>query len=180
MIPNLAVNFRKAHETRNLTPLIHTMNAILAYIVARLGEPSTWRGLFALLTALGITLHPDQVAAVTSLGLAAIGAVNVFRKERAVKLLIGALCVLSMTSCGLTNEQWKNIAVTTGKELGKQIPATAMRAYAQEMSKPSAKQPVAVNPAEWNQTPLLLPEVQAIPPADEKPGVFEALASLFR
>lgn len=121
------------------------MHTILAYLIARLGEPSTWRGLFALLTALGISLHPEQMAAITSLGLALIGAVNVFRKEQAVKLLIGGLCVLSMTSCGLTSEQWKNIALTTGKEIGKQLPATAMRAYATEMSKPSGKQPVAVN-----------------------------------
>ncbi len=59
------------------------MNSILSYVIARLGEPSTWRGLFALLTALGITLHPEQIAAITSLGLAAIGAINVLRKETA-------------------------------------------------------------------------------------------------
>lgn len=166
-------------QVQQLQTLIHPMHTILVYLIARLGEPSTWRGLFALLTALGISLHPEQMAAITSLGLALIGAVNVFRKEQAVKLLIGGLCVLSMTSCGLTSEQWKNIALTTGKEIGKQLPATAMRAYATEMSKPSGKQPVAVNPAQWNQAPILLPEVQATPPAEENPGVLAALLGLF-
>lgn len=168
-------------QVQQLETLLNPMNTVLAYLIARLGEPSTWRGLFELLTALGISLHPDQVASITTLGLAAIGTVNVFRKERAVKLLIGGLCVLSMTSCGLTTDQWKNIALTTGKELGKQLPATAMRAYATEMSKPSGKQPVAtVNPAEWQQTPILLPETQATPPAEENPGVLAALMNLFK
>ena len=54
-----------------------------------------------------------------------------------------------------------------------------MRAYATEVSKPSGKQPVAVNPAEWNQAPILLPEVQAAPP-EENPGVLAALFNLFK
>lgn len=85
------------------------------------------------------------------------------------KLLILTLCCLPLCSCaggkfmGLTGDQWGNVAMSTGKELGKQLPATAMQAYTAEKLKPSSKQPVAVNPAESNQAPLLLPPVEASP-----------------
>lgn len=53
----------------------------MKYILERLKEPSTWRGLFAVLTALGIKLHPEMQEAILTTGLALIGMVNVFRKE---------------------------------------------------------------------------------------------------
>jgi hypothetical protein len=49
-----------------------------SYILNRLAEPSSWRGLFALLTAAGISIAPDQQTAIVSLGLAAIGFVGTF------------------------------------------------------------------------------------------------------
>lgn len=48
------------------------------YIVNRLTEPSTWRGIIALLTAAGISLSPAQAAAITATGLAVIGIVGAF------------------------------------------------------------------------------------------------------
>jgi hypothetical protein len=48
------------------------------YILNRLREPSTWRGAFAMLTALGVVLRPDQQEAVISIGLAVVGALGVF------------------------------------------------------------------------------------------------------
>lgn len=51
---------------------------MVKYILARLGEASTWRGLAAIATAAGIGISPDQVAAITALGLAVIGAVGTF------------------------------------------------------------------------------------------------------
>ena len=54
---------------------------MLQWIIARLNEPSTYRGVAAILTAVGIILSPEQVAAITALGLATIGILNVFRKE---------------------------------------------------------------------------------------------------
>ena len=52
------------------------------YVLERLKEKSTWRGLVALITALGVTLSPEQAEAIVACGLAAIGAVNVFRPEK--------------------------------------------------------------------------------------------------
>jgi hypothetical protein len=53
----------------------------MKYIIDRLKEPSTWRGVFALLTALGLKLHPEMQEAILATGLALIGLINVFRKE---------------------------------------------------------------------------------------------------
>ena len=46
------------------------------YLVARLKEPSTWPGLTLCMTALGIGLKPDQVEAITFLGLFVAGMIG--------------------------------------------------------------------------------------------------------
>lgn len=51
---------------------------MVKYIYTRLSEPSTWRGLAALVTAAGIGISPDQIAAISALGLAVIGAIGTF------------------------------------------------------------------------------------------------------
>ena len=53
----------------------------MTYLLERLKEPSTWRGLFALLTAVGLKLHPEMQEAILTTGLALIGMINVVRKE---------------------------------------------------------------------------------------------------
>lgn len=55
---------------------------LLKYVVARLGEPSTWRGIIALLTAFGIAIRPQMAEAITALGLALFGAVGVAAPDR--------------------------------------------------------------------------------------------------
>jgi hypothetical protein len=47
------------------------------YIVARLKEPSTWRGLLALGTAFGISIKPELQEAIIAAGLALIGVIGV-------------------------------------------------------------------------------------------------------
>ena len=54
----------------------------LNYILARLSESSTWRGLAFVLSAAGVTLVPDQANAIAAAGMAVVGAINVFRKEK--------------------------------------------------------------------------------------------------
>lgn len=48
------------------------------FIIARGKEASTWRGLVALVTAVGITLSPEQGEAIVALGLAVMGALGAF------------------------------------------------------------------------------------------------------
>ena len=63
-----------------------------------------------------------------------------------------ALCCLLLTSCsngqflGMDGKAWGQIAIETGKTVGKQLPAAASQAYANQRAKIDAKQPVAVQP----------------------------------
>lgn len=54
----------------------------MKYILDRLSEPSTWRGILSLLTALGVKLRPDLAEAIISGGLSAMGLINILRKEK--------------------------------------------------------------------------------------------------
>jgi hypothetical protein len=55
---------------------------MIAFILARGKEASTWRGIVALLTAAGVALDPAQADAIVALGLAAIGAIGVFFADK--------------------------------------------------------------------------------------------------
>ena len=50
------------------------------WVLARLSENSTWRGILLTATGLGIAIKPDKAAAVTATGLALVGLINVFRQ----------------------------------------------------------------------------------------------------
>jgi hypothetical protein len=53
----------------------------MQYIVARLLEPSTWRGIISLLTLAGLKIAPEQADAVLTAGVSVYSAVNIFRRE---------------------------------------------------------------------------------------------------
>lgn len=54
---------------------------IVRWGLARLREPSTWRGLIALATAFGVVIRPEVADALITLGLALIGGINVATPE---------------------------------------------------------------------------------------------------
>jgi hypothetical protein len=54
----------------------------LNYILARLKEPSTYRGLAILGGLVGISLEPDQWTAISAAVAAVIALVEVFRREK--------------------------------------------------------------------------------------------------
>lgn len=54
---------------------------ILNYLLDRLGENSTWRGITLFLTAAGIAITPEHANAITALGLGVVGVINIFRKS---------------------------------------------------------------------------------------------------
>ena len=47
------------------------------YILARAKEPSTWRGVILLLTAIGVPIAPAMADAIVSAGLAIAGLIGV-------------------------------------------------------------------------------------------------------
>ena len=54
----------------------------MKYILARLMEPSTWRGIISLLTVFGVKIAPDQAEAILTAGVSIYSAINIFRKEK--------------------------------------------------------------------------------------------------
>jgi hypothetical protein len=52
------------------------------WLIARLHESSTWRGIILLLTVCGMKLEPDQQEAIIAAGLAIVGLLGVFTRER--------------------------------------------------------------------------------------------------
>lgn len=48
------------------------------YILDRLKEASTWRGLVLILTSAGVTISPAMAEAIVSIGLALAGSIGVF------------------------------------------------------------------------------------------------------
>lgn len=54
----------------------------LFYILDRLAENSTWRGVILICTAVGLRLEPEHQEAIVAAGLGLVGAINVFRKRK--------------------------------------------------------------------------------------------------
>ena len=52
------------------------------YIIARMKEPSTWRGLFLLLTAIGVPVAPEMANAIITIGLGIAGAIGVATPDK--------------------------------------------------------------------------------------------------
>lgn len=46
------------------------------YLIARLQEPTTWRGLVLVLTSLGVSLSPEQLQTIVSVGLGIAGLIG--------------------------------------------------------------------------------------------------------
>lgn len=58
------------------------MRKFMLFIVSRLKERSSWLGIISLLTALGVSLSPDETQAIVSAGVGLAGAVAVFSKDQ--------------------------------------------------------------------------------------------------
>jgi hypothetical protein len=65
----------------NYEPLI-TKGTTMHYLLTRLTEQSTWRGIILLLTAFGVQVEPELQGHIIAGGLAIVGIINVFRKEK--------------------------------------------------------------------------------------------------
>ncbi len=51
-------------------------------LASRLKEPSTWRGLTLIITAAGVTLNPEQTAAIIAGGIALAGILGAFVPDK--------------------------------------------------------------------------------------------------
>ena len=57
------------------------LTTLLAYLIARLQERSTWLGLVAVLTSAGVAVTPDQSTAFVTLGVAVAGLIAAVTKD---------------------------------------------------------------------------------------------------
>lgn len=51
-------------------------------LLAKLKETSTWKGLIFIITACGVALSQEQQEAIIAAGVALVGVIDVFRKEK--------------------------------------------------------------------------------------------------
>lgn len=54
---------------------------MFAYIIDRLKEASTWRGIIGLLTAAGVTISPEMIEQIVAAGLAVMGIIGMVFKD---------------------------------------------------------------------------------------------------
>lgn len=54
----------------------------MEWILERLKEPSTWKGLAGLLGAIGVAISPELIGQIGAAVIAIIGAIEVVRKEK--------------------------------------------------------------------------------------------------
>ena len=52
------------------------------YLLARAKEPSSWRGLFLILTAIGVPVAPEMANAIITVGLGVAGAIGVATADK--------------------------------------------------------------------------------------------------
>lgn len=52
------------------------------WILDRLSENSTWRGIILVLTAAGVQIAPDLANAIIATGLSVVGLINILRKQK--------------------------------------------------------------------------------------------------
>jgi len=52
------------------------------YILARVKEPSSWRGLFLILTAIGVPIAPEMADAIITIGLGIAGLIGVAAPDK--------------------------------------------------------------------------------------------------
>jgi hypothetical protein len=53
-----------------------------SYFLARIKEPSSWRGLFLILTAIGVPVAPEMANAIITVGLGIAGAIGVATADK--------------------------------------------------------------------------------------------------
>ncbi len=58
------------------------MSDFKTYLLARLREASTWRGIVVLATSLGVALQPGQIEAIVAFGLGLAGVLAVFLPDQ--------------------------------------------------------------------------------------------------
>jgi len=57
------------------------MSNLSSYVLNRLREPSTWRGLVSLAMAAGIGIHPEMIESIIAAGVTVVGLILTFKRD---------------------------------------------------------------------------------------------------
>ena len=57
------------------------MNKRVEYLLNRLKEPSTWRGIVSFAMAVGITIEPNMAEQIIAAGVTVVGLILTFKKD---------------------------------------------------------------------------------------------------
>lgn len=57
------------------------MNNLYTWVLARMSEASTWRGLISIAAACGVVIQPQYAAAILAAGVGLAGFINVITKD---------------------------------------------------------------------------------------------------
>jgi hypothetical protein len=71
-------------RTLNIFRRIKKGGENMNWILTRLSEPSTWRGIVGLLTTAGVIISPTQADKIIAFGIALVALIEVLRKEKTV------------------------------------------------------------------------------------------------
>ena len=58
------------------------MKTLIGFLLNRLKEPSTWRGVILVLTVSGVALDPDQKEAIITAGVSIVALIGVFSPDK--------------------------------------------------------------------------------------------------
>ena len=72
---------KSIYEPPRNTQLVQTKKIIIAFILARLKEPSTWAGIATVLTGAGIQIAPEYWSQIVTLGLTLAGGIAMGASE---------------------------------------------------------------------------------------------------
>lgn len=67
-------------------PVPKSKSSLWRFLLARLSEPSTYKGAVLAATALGLYVRPEIAAAVTSIGLGITGLIGIFTADPTVSV----------------------------------------------------------------------------------------------
>lgn len=88
-------------------------NNNMNWIIDRLHEESTWKGIIVVLTAVGLAISPALATAIIFTGVAIVGTIDVFTKSEFRKTLRGAVMILTAAGVAISPEL-KEFIITTG------------------------------------------------------------------
>ena len=61
---------------------------VIDWLLIKLAEETTWRGIILVGTIVGANLNPEQWQAIMSVGLSVIGLINIIKKQSASKAAV--------------------------------------------------------------------------------------------